>query len=38
MWRDQDPEEVRAILDSLDLPGRELVERAVTPENERLLR
>jgi 2-hydroxychromene-2-carboxylate isomerase len=33
-----DPEEVRAILDSLDLRGRELVERAVTPENKRLLR
>ncbi len=33
-----DPEEVRAILDSLDLPGRELAERAGTPENKRLLR
>jgi len=33
-----DPEEVRAILNSLDLPGRELVERAGTPENKRLLR
>ena len=33
-----DPEEVRAILDSLDVPGREPVERAVTPENKRLLR
>lgn len=33
-----DPEEVRAILDALDLPGRELVERAGTPENKLLLR
>jgi 2-hydroxychromene-2-carboxylate isomerase len=32
------PEEIRAILDSLDVPGRELVERAGTPENKRLLR
>lgn len=34
----EDPDEIRAILDSLDLPGRELVERAGTPENKRLLR
>ncbi len=33
-----DPGEIRAILDSLDLPGRELVERAGTPENKPLLR
>jgi 2-hydroxychromene-2-carboxylate isomerase len=33
-----DLEEVRAILDSLNLPGRELIERAGTPENKQLLR
>ena len=33
-----DPEEIREILDSLDLPGQELVEQAGTPENKRLLR
>jgi 2-hydroxychromene-2-carboxylate isomerase len=32
------PEEIRAILDSLDVPGRELVKRAGTPENKQLLR
>ncbi len=33
-----DPEEVRAILDSLGLPGGELVQRAAAPENKELLR
>ena len=33
-----DPEEVLDILDSLGLPGRELVERAGTPENKLRLR
>lgn len=33
-----DPGEIRAILNSLDLPGWELVELAGTPENKRLLR